>query len=71
MPFGVRPFRVALAPPSGDRVSRKRRRGTSSSLSLRLERLIEAKEFANRPKDVAVLPALRATLSLSQRRRSE
>jgi hypothetical protein len=38
---------------------------------LGLERLIQAKEFANRPKDLAVLPALRATLSLSQKRRSE
>jgi hypothetical protein len=35
---------------------------------LRLERLIQAKEFAGRPKDLAVLPALRATLALSQKR---
>jgi hypothetical protein len=35
---------------------------------LRLERLIQAKEFAGRPKDLAVLPALRAALALSQKR---
>jgi hypothetical protein len=34
---------------------------------LRLERLIQAKEFAGRPKDLAVLPALRAALSLSRK----
>ena len=36
---------------------------------LELSRLIEAKEFANRPKDKAMLPALRATLEEIQRRR--
>ena len=35
---------------------------------LRLERLIQAKEFAGRPKDLAVLPALRAALALNQKR---
>jgi predicted nucleotidyltransferase len=35
---------------------------------LGLERLIAAKEYANRPKDVAVLPVLRATLEEIRRR---
>jgi hypothetical protein len=35
---------------------------------LHLERLIQAKEFAGRPKDLAVLPALRAALNLSSKR---
>ena len=35
---------------------------------LHLARLIQAKEFAARPKDLAVLPALRAALALSRKR---
>ena len=34
---------------------------------LRLDRLIQAKEFAGRPKDLAALPALRAALDLSRK----
>lgn len=34
---------------------------------LGLERLIKAKEFTGRPKDLAVLPALRAALNLSRK----
>jgi hypothetical protein len=34
---------------------------------LRLERLIQAKEFTGRPKDLAALPALRAALALSKK----
>jgi hypothetical protein len=36
--------------------------------ALELSRLIAAKEFAGRPKDVAVLPVLRATLAELQKR---
>jgi hypothetical protein len=34
---------------------------------LTLERLIEAKEFTGRPKDLAALPALRAALALGRK----
>jgi hypothetical protein len=38
-------------------------------LALDLGRLIQAKEFAGRPKDLAVLPVLRATLAELKKRR--
>jgi predicted nucleotidyltransferase len=40
-------------------------------LALELERLIQAKEFAGRPKDLATLPVLRATLAELKKSRGE
>jgi predicted nucleotidyltransferase len=40
-------------------------------LALELERLIQAKEFAGRPKDMAALPVLRATLAELKKSREQ